>query len=306
VDPQIGPEVPEFTVTRVARGATYEISVVNSGVDGSRATLTVDGVEIEVYRSGFEGKDQLLAEYRFSDVVLTGLDSYGGFEQISNDVVFDFSGFGQRYLGFDSKTGQSTGETTASWDFGTNTTGGASLLPQSGAQATVGSPEAQMTDASQLDYYVRFEGVNGWLQLDTFQFGGSNSTTLQQGGGVSAGVSKADSAALTLGASAALTGLTGSLLSGQYLDNVEIEVYLSGDKKDILIDEFHFGDVYITGLDSGNAVNNTLTFDYGQISHAHRDIDDKGQPTGFTTSGWDFEQNIAFSGPNPVPDVDLL
>ncbi|WP_024286131.1 GH36-type glycosyl hydrolase domain-containing protein [Cellulomonas sp. KRMCY2] len=47
VDPQIGPEVPEFTVTRVARGATYEIAVVNSGVDGSRAKLTVDGVEIE-------------------------------------------------------------------------------------------------------------------------------------------------------------------------------------------------------------------------------------------------------------------
>ena len=47
VDPQIGPDVPEFTVTRVARGATYEISVVNSGVDGSRARLTVDGIEIE-------------------------------------------------------------------------------------------------------------------------------------------------------------------------------------------------------------------------------------------------------------------
>ena len=47
VDPQIGPDVPEFTVTRVARGATYEIAVVNSGVDGSRARLTVDGIEIE-------------------------------------------------------------------------------------------------------------------------------------------------------------------------------------------------------------------------------------------------------------------
>lgn len=47
VDPQIGPDVPEFTVTRVARGATYEIRVVNSGAEGSRATLTVDGVEIE-------------------------------------------------------------------------------------------------------------------------------------------------------------------------------------------------------------------------------------------------------------------
>jgi cellobiose phosphorylase len=47
VDPQIGPDVPEFTVTRVARGATYEVRVVNSGVRGARATLTVDGEEIE-------------------------------------------------------------------------------------------------------------------------------------------------------------------------------------------------------------------------------------------------------------------
>ncbi len=47
IDPQIGPEVPEFTVRRVARGATYEIRVVNSGADGARARLTVDGTEIE-------------------------------------------------------------------------------------------------------------------------------------------------------------------------------------------------------------------------------------------------------------------
>lgn len=47
VDPQIGPDVPEFTVTRVARGATYEITVTNSGAEGSRATLEVDGVAVE-------------------------------------------------------------------------------------------------------------------------------------------------------------------------------------------------------------------------------------------------------------------
>ena len=34
VDPQIGPDVPEFTVRRVARGATYEITVHNSGGRG--------------------------------------------------------------------------------------------------------------------------------------------------------------------------------------------------------------------------------------------------------------------------------
>jgi cellobiose phosphorylase len=47
VDPQIGPDVPQFTVRRVARGATYVVTVTNSGVRGSRARLVVDGVPIE-------------------------------------------------------------------------------------------------------------------------------------------------------------------------------------------------------------------------------------------------------------------
>jgi len=47
IDPQIGPEVPEFAVTRVVRGATYEITVHNSGRPGARARLTVDGNSIE-------------------------------------------------------------------------------------------------------------------------------------------------------------------------------------------------------------------------------------------------------------------
>ncbi|HWS57319.1 MAG TPA: glycosyl transferase [Actinotalea sp.] len=46
VDPQIGPDVPEFTVRRVIRGATYEITVHGSGAPGARARLTVDGVPI--------------------------------------------------------------------------------------------------------------------------------------------------------------------------------------------------------------------------------------------------------------------
>jgi cellobiose phosphorylase len=45
VDPCLGPGIPEFTVTRRARGATYVIHVVNSGGKGAR--LTVDGSPIE-------------------------------------------------------------------------------------------------------------------------------------------------------------------------------------------------------------------------------------------------------------------
>lgn len=47
IDPQIGPDVPDFTVTRTARGATYRIHVTNSGKPGARAKLTVDGKPIE-------------------------------------------------------------------------------------------------------------------------------------------------------------------------------------------------------------------------------------------------------------------
>lgn len=47
VDPQIGPDVPSFTVTRVARGARYEIAVTNAGTPGARGRLVVDGVPVE-------------------------------------------------------------------------------------------------------------------------------------------------------------------------------------------------------------------------------------------------------------------
>jgi len=45
VDPCLGPEIPEFTVRRTIRGATYVINVVNGG--GKGAHLTVNGVPIE-------------------------------------------------------------------------------------------------------------------------------------------------------------------------------------------------------------------------------------------------------------------
>ena len=41
-----GRDVPSYTVTRVARGATYEIHVTNSGAAGERGRLVVDGAPI--------------------------------------------------------------------------------------------------------------------------------------------------------------------------------------------------------------------------------------------------------------------
>jgi cellobiose phosphorylase len=45
VDPCLGPDLPEYTVTRVCRGAEYVIQVTNGGGKGS--TLTVDGERVD-------------------------------------------------------------------------------------------------------------------------------------------------------------------------------------------------------------------------------------------------------------------
>jgi len=45
VDPCLGPEIPEFTVRRTIRGATYVITVANGG--GKGAHLVVDGTPVE-------------------------------------------------------------------------------------------------------------------------------------------------------------------------------------------------------------------------------------------------------------------
>ncbi len=47
IDPQIGPEVPSWEITRIARGATYRIRVTNSGTPGARARLVVDGDPVQ-------------------------------------------------------------------------------------------------------------------------------------------------------------------------------------------------------------------------------------------------------------------
>ncbi|MDP2323704.1 MAG: type VI secretion system tube protein Hcp, partial [Gammaproteobacteria bacterium] len=260
-------------------------------------------VEVEVYRAGLETKDRLVAEYKFSDVVLTGLNSFGG-EGVANYVSFDYGGFGQRFFEADSKTGQTTGNTETKWSFIQNNVGDSSLLPQSGAQAIAQPQETQNIDGSQLEYYVRFDGVNGWLALDSYSLGIEYSAGLSTGGG-GAGKSTASDVVLTLGASTALTGLTGSLFSGKHLQNVEIEVYRSGlETKDVLIEELRFDNVFISGLSSGNVSNNLLSFDYGQISRAYRDVDGKGALTPYTKSGWNFSDNTAYSGPNPVADAN--
>ncbi|HRH79894.1 MAG TPA: Ig-like domain-containing protein [Thiobacillaceae bacterium] len=260
-------------------------------------------VEIEAYRPGAEGKDQLVDEFKFTEVVITGVDTDAGGGAIANNVSFAFTKFGHGHLDYDDATGKALPADLTGWDFEANKLASAGS-PSATAQGTL--PEDQVFDGS-LDYYVRFEGVGeaGWLRLDSFSMGVSSTATTIGSGGGGAGRASAESVSLGLGSSGTLVDLTGALFQGKYLERVEVEVYRpGGEGKDQLVDEFVFEDVVLNGLDTHNAVNNLLSLDFTRFSHGHVNFDDKtGAVEDATVAGWDVEANKAWSGPDPDADV---
>src|SRR5258705_5943621 len=98
------------------------------------------------------------------------------------------------------------------------------------------------------------------------------------------GKATASDVALTLGSSKQLVELTTLLASGKHITHAEVEAYrpFGGDKQ--LVDEFHFDDVLISSLGTGNATSNALSFDFTKYSHGHELFDQKtGQEVGFVS-----------------------
>ncbi len=253
-------------------------------------------VEIETYTTGEKGL-QLVDEFKFNDVLVTDLANGNGLAgTLSYDLSFDYGSFTHGHV----EQGGTQSDTTG-WDFVHNTAL-AGDAPQ--AEAAEGPLADQVSPNANLDYYVHFDGADGWLRLDSFGMELSNTGTIGSGGS-SAGKSSAHDVNLLLGSSAEILALTDTLASGDLLQNVEIEAYASGENGPQLVDEFRFNKVLITGLDSSNANANSLSFDFASFSHGHVEQDDQGTAHGSVT-GWDFVQNTTATAPLPHADVDLF
>src|SRR5262249_18017404 len=134
-----------------------------------------------------------------------------------------------------------------------------------------------------LTYFVHFQGLehDGWLKLDGFDF--TFETPIIGGGsGGGAGKAKADGGKTQLGASSALVDLTKALGLGTNLSKVEVEAYKINGTEAHLVDEFIFSNVRIASLDTTNATDNSLSFDFGAFSHGHVELDSKGSVEGTT------------------------
>ncbi|MDH4259948.1 MAG: tandem-95 repeat protein [Gammaproteobacteria bacterium] len=261
------------------------------------------GVEIEAYVPGL--KSGLVDQYYFEDVLVSSLQTSGNAFSTANSLSFDFAKFNHGHVEFDANTGAVKSTSEAGFDFANNVsfTGGPSVAGD--ALKAKQDLEALPTDV-QLQYYVTFDGAPGWLELDSFSMGLSQSGGLVVGGGGGAGKVSASEVVLALGSSRQILDLTDGVTMGQHFKFLEVEAYQSGGGKPQLVDQYYFEDVLVTGLSTVNATSNQVSLDYAKFSHGHLEYSGTGTSLGSSSAGWDLLSNTAFTGPPVAADVDLF
>ncbi|HEX4984748.1 MAG TPA: Ig-like domain-containing protein [Burkholderiales bacterium] len=257
---------------------------------------TIKAVEIEAYRSTGEGR-QLVDEFKFTNAQLTSLDSGNGTD---NTLGLQVGQFTHGHVDYDDK-GAAHDSSVTGWDFTANKAF-SGALPVADAAKIV--PADEVGPGANLVSYVRFEGSDGWLRLDSFSLGLQNTGSQDSGGG-GVGKSSADPATLVLGSSTEILALTDAIDKGTELKNVEIESYVGGSEGLRLVDEFKFDNVHLTGLQTSDAATNVVQFDFAQFTHGHVDYDRTGAAHDTTSTGWDFAAHHEISAPAPHPDVLL-
>ena len=231
------------------------------GTSGQLVELSADltsgthikNVEIEVYGAGEQ--QQLVDQYYFEDVLLTGLQtSAAGGGGTAHSLSFDYAAFNRGHVTQDIKGG--VGD-IAEDGFNFQTANDADGLgPAIAGEAIKAKLENVDSLDANLQYYVSWEGSGGWLELGSFSVGVTQTGSLASGGGGGAGKASATDLSFTLGSSAELLQLEDALTSGKHLENLEIEAYHVGGDGKQLVDQYVFQDLLVTSLQTTNSVTN--------------------------------------------------
>ena len=126
----------------------------------------LQSLEIEAYHAVGAGKQQLVDQYVFQDLLVTSLQTSNS---VSNSVSVDFGEFSRGHVEYDAK---GIGHITeAGWDFVQNTDFSAPV------DADLGKSVLPSVDSSaSLEYFIRFEGQD-WMRLEGFSLGLSQTGT---------------------------------------------------------------------------------------------------------------------------------
>jgi len=258
----------------------------------------------------------VLDTYRFTNVQLTGLGTDASSQGSTlNDLSFVFDSFGQRY-GVSGPTVEFalTGKSPA----------GAPQAP-SPSDLSASHLGDGLELAQSLQYYVRFEGngiQQGWLELDAFSMGMTRAASSSSAGGTKTGKATLEDTVLVLGSARQVVELTKAMVQGDVLKLVEIEAYgQSNDGERVLVDEFRFENVQVTGVKNSGAAHDTttnhgfeetlsheVTLGLAKFSHGHIELDAFGNSGNSSDVGYDFGTGTTKAGPfnAPSPDADLF
>jgi type VI protein secretion system component Hcp len=256
----------------------------------------IEEVEIEAYAPDQFGQMALVDEYRFDNVLLSGLATTGTPTSTTESLSFNYTkiSYAHEQDGSEASAGYDLGKAKA--DGG----GGGS------ADALNGSPPAGLTTDADLQYYVTYEGADGWLELEGFSMALANSGSaggIKDGGIRAAGKSSLDEVRLELGSSKQLVDLFASLTKGEHLEYLQVEAYHKGDTGvPELVDEYHFEDVVVRSLASSGANQNEVGIVAAKFGHGHIEPGEFGG--GNAETAWSFVDNKAWNGPSP--DADLF
>ena len=165
-----------------------------------------------------------------------------------------------------------------------------------------------MDSNANLEYFIRFEGQD-WMRLEGFSLGLSQTGSLGTGGGGGAGKATATDIHTTLGTSGQLVELSADLTAGNFIENVEIEVYRAGQEQQ-LVDQYYFEDVLLTGLltsaAGGGGTAHSLSFDYAAFNRGHVTQDIKGVGGDIAEDGFNFQTVKSADGLGPPIAGDAI
>ena len=269
-------------------------------VDLTKALLSgaeVKSVEIEAYRRATD-QPQLVEEFEFRDVRVTGLDTQGSWYGTANDITFDFGALAETVFERDGKGGL-LDKYEMAW--------GDSFVTDGTAEAAKAKLADGLDTSTELRYYLHYDGAPGWLELSSFSMGLDVVVTSGTKDIIIVGEPTSTGVELVLGASEGLLELvqtlvdSGSKAGSGMLSNVEIEAYINmQDKGFMLVDEYRFDEVQVTDWTTSNGTYNTLNFVFNEFSHAH---DDPYSTAANPEVGYDFAAGNLVNPPNMDADI---
>lgn len=251
-------------------------------------------MELEAYRDGPE--PQLVAEYRFGAVQVTGLATTGS-GRLQQEASIAYETVTAAHIEQDESGGAVVdgpkGFDFASGQVVTSTYAVSADAPLAARDTIGGAPVT-------LQHFMRIDGIQGWVALSDFDF----AIAREDPGGQAVSRATAGPVEVAFGPDSMSPGLFAMLAESRAAAEVEIEAYTVGGEPR-LVDEFVFGDVaLISLLESGATVAvQRLEMSFDSVEHAHVSYDIDGAIAGVNRKAFDFSTGRAVAVSSDADDL---